>query len=226
VKIGPPYSDGGQAPLDAAVDLSRGTLSSTASSSRSWRSTIGSRMLSAVDGEPSLTAVVPGSIVQLGPIDISAFRVLSARFTKLGLGTWHIGPYFVATAARLLQPRNGRTGIADYTRRQLDERWSSHVKRSVEIAAAHSGDDGRAFRAEGLAVHVHEQDTALRLLGAGIYIWKMGCGARRLVRAAASDFAGAVPASRHESGTMAARRSPAAVSATTFRLYVPRTRRC
>jgi len=25
-EIGPPYSDGGQAPLDAAVDLSRGTL--------------------------------------------------------------------------------------------------------------------------------------------------------------------------------------------------------
>jgi len=121
-EIGPPYSDGGQAPLDAAVDLSRGTLRfySLVFEVMAQHDRL-TRCLSAVDGEPSLTAVVPASIVQLGPIDIGAFRVLSARFTKLGLGTWHIGPYFVGPLHDFYNRETVDTGIADYTVRQLDE---------------------------------------------------------------------------------------------------------
>jgi ureidoglycolate hydrolase len=115
-EIGAPYFDGGQAPPDAALDMSRGTLRFYSLvfevMARHDRLT---RCLSAGDGEPWLTAVVPASIVQLGPIDISAFRVLSARFIELGLGTWHVGPYFVGPLHDFYNRETVDTGIVDYT---------------------------------------------------------------------------------------------------------------
>jgi hypothetical protein len=106
-EIGAPYFDGGQAPPDAALDMSRGTLR--------FYSLVFEVMARHDRLTRWLTAVVPASIVQLGPIDISAFRVLSARFIELGLGTWHVGPYFVGPLHDFYNRETVDTGIVDYT---------------------------------------------------------------------------------------------------------------
>jgi 2-polyprenyl-6-methoxyphenol hydroxylase-like FAD-dependent oxidoreductase len=80
---------------------------------------------------------------------------------------------------------------------------------------------GLAFASHGWRVRVHEQDSELRIPGAGIYIWETGLRVLDALGVLAQVIAGAIPASRHEKrnhdGTVfySSRLRP------DFRLYVP-----
>jgi ureidoglycolate lyase len=126
-EVGAPHVDGGQAPLgDVALDLSRGMPRSYVMRLAQHGPVFEvmaphdrlTQCLSAVDGEPWLVAP---SIAQPGPIDISAFRILSARSIKLGPSTWHAGPYFPGPPRDLYNLETVHPSIADYTVWQLHE---------------------------------------------------------------------------------------------------------
>jgi 2-polyprenyl-6-methoxyphenol hydroxylase-like FAD-dependent oxidoreductase len=80
---------------------------------------------------------------------------------------------------------------------------------------------GLAFARHGWRVRVHEQDSELRIPGAGIYIWENGLRILDALGVLAQVIADAIPASRHEKrnhdGTVfySSRLRP------DFRLYVP-----
>lgn len=80
---------------------------------------------------------------------------------------------------------------------------------------------GLAFARQGWSVRVHEQDSQLRILGAGIYIWENGIRVLETLGVLDAVSVGAIPATIHEKrdrdGTpfMSSRFSPAS------RLIVP-----
>jgi len=80
---------------------------------------------------------------------------------------------------------------------------------------------GLAFARKGWRVRVHEQDSELRILGAGIYIWENGLRVLDALGVLAPVISGVIPASRHEKhnhdGTVFARSR----LTPDFRLYVP-----
>jgi 2-polyprenyl-6-methoxyphenol hydroxylase-like FAD-dependent oxidoreductase len=57
---------------------------------------------------------------------------------------------------------------------------------------------GLAFARKGWRVRVHEQDSELRILGAGIYIWENGLRVLDALGVLNPVIAGTIPASRHE----------------------------
>src|SRR5713101_397418 len=122
-EVGAPHVDGGQAPLDVALDLSRGTprfyIMRLAQRGLVFevmaRHDRVTQCLGAVDGEPWLIAVAPASIAQPGLADIRAFRILPDRFIKLGLGTWHAGPYFTGPLRDFYNLEMVDTNTADST---------------------------------------------------------------------------------------------------------------
>jgi ureidoglycolate hydrolase len=127
-EVGAPHVDSGRAPLDVALYLSRG-MPRFSIMRLAQRGLVFEVMaprdrltqcLSAVDGEPSLIAVAPSS-AQPGTIDIGAFRILSARSIKLGLGTWHAGPYFAGPPHDFYNLETVHPNIGDYTVWQLHE---------------------------------------------------------------------------------------------------------
>src|SRR5258708_38984302 len=56
---------------------------------------------------------------------------------------------------------------------------------------------GLAFARKGWRVRVHEQDSDLRILGAGIYIWENGLRVLDALGVLDPVIAGTIPASRH-----------------------------
>ena len=74
------------------------------------------------------------------------------------------------------------------------------MKRTVEIAGGGIAGltTGLAFAQKGWRVRVHEQESALRILGAGIYIWENGLRVLDVLGVLPQVTAGAIPASRHE----------------------------
>jgi len=97
------------------------------------------------------------------------------------------------------------------------------VKGTVEIAGGGIAGltTGLAFARKGWQVRVHEQDSALRILGAGIYIWENGLRVLDALGVLGAVIAGTIPASRHEKrdhdGTVFSENRIAG----DFRLYVP-----
>jgi 2-polyprenyl-6-methoxyphenol hydroxylase-like FAD-dependent oxidoreductase len=71
---------------------------------------------------------------------------------------------------------------------------------SVEIAGGGIGGltAGLAFARRGWRVRVHEQDSQLRILGAGIYIWENGLRVLETLGVYDAVIDGAIPAWRHE----------------------------
>ncbi len=57
---------------------------------------------------------------------------------------------------------------------------------------------GLAFARQGWSVRVHEQDSQLRILGAGIYIWENGLRVLETLGVLDAVSAGAIPATIHE----------------------------
>ena len=97
------------------------------------------------------------------------------------------------------------------------------MTRSVEIAGGGIAGltTGLAFARQGWNVRVHEQDSGLRILGAGIYLWENGLRVLEALGVLDEVIDGAIPASRHEK-----RNHDGAVFAQSrlspeFRLYVP-----
>src|SRR5438105_15699646 len=74
------------------------------------------------------------------------------------------------------------------------------VTGSVEIAGGGIAGltTGLAFAQKGWRVRVHEQDSALRILGAGIYIWENGLRVLDALGVLSEVTAGVIPASGHE----------------------------
>jgi hypothetical protein len=92
-EVGASLADGGDAPVDVALDLTRGTP----------------------DGEPRLMAVVPANLVQPGLADIRAFCIPPGCCIKLRLGTPQAGPYFTGPVSDFYNLEMVDTNIADYT---------------------------------------------------------------------------------------------------------------
>ncbi len=122
-EVGAPHGDGGQAPIDVALDLSHGTpwfcIMRLAQRGLVFevveRRDRVTRCLGAVDGEPWLMAVVPADFVQPGLAAIQAFCITPGCFIKLGLGTRHAGPYFTEPVSDFYNLPMVDTNIADYT---------------------------------------------------------------------------------------------------------------
>jgi 2-polyprenyl-6-methoxyphenol hydroxylase-like FAD-dependent oxidoreductase len=97
------------------------------------------------------------------------------------------------------------------------------VTGSVEIAGGGIAGltTGLAFARKGWRVRVHEQDSDLRILGAGIYIWENGLRVLDALGVLHAVIADAIPAWRHEkrdrNGVLFAENR----LAPDFRLYVP-----
>ncbi len=74
------------------------------------------------------------------------------------------------------------------------------MKRTVEIAGGGIAGltTGLAFAQKGWRVCVHEQDSALRIVGAGIHIWENGLRVLDALGVLTRVTAGVIPASRHE----------------------------
>ena len=74
------------------------------------------------------------------------------------------------------------------------------MKRTVEIAGGGIAGltTGLAFAQKGWLVRVHEQDSALRILGAGIPIWENGLRVLDALGVLRPVIAGVIPASCHE----------------------------
>ncbi len=127
-QVGAPLADGGQAPVDVALDLSRGTprfcIMRLAHRGLVFevvaRHDRVTQCLGAVDGEPWLMAVVPANIVQPGLADIRAFCIPPECFIRLGFGTRNAGPYFTEPVRDFCNLAMVDTNIADYTVCRLD----------------------------------------------------------------------------------------------------------
>jgi ureidoglycolate hydrolase len=128
-EVGAPRADNGHASGDVALELSRGTprfyIMRLAQRGLVFeimaRHDRVTQCLGAVDGEPWLIAVAPAGVAQPGLADIRAFRIPPDRFIKLGLGTWHAGPYFTGPLRDFYNLEMVDTNIADYTVRRLCE---------------------------------------------------------------------------------------------------------
>jgi 2-polyprenyl-6-methoxyphenol hydroxylase-like FAD-dependent oxidoreductase len=83
---------------------------------------------------------------------------------------------------------------------------------------------GLAFVRAGWSVRVHEQDDALRIPGAGIYIWENGLRVLETLGVLDAVSAGAIPATRHEKRDHDGRAFTSAGFAPDFRLIVPERR--
>jgi 2-polyprenyl-6-methoxyphenol hydroxylase-like FAD-dependent oxidoreductase len=97
------------------------------------------------------------------------------------------------------------------------------VKRTVEIAGGGIAGltTGLAFAQKGWRVRVHEQDNALRVLGAGIYIWENGLRVLDALGVLPRVIAGVIPASRHEKRNHDGKAFVSSRIGLDFRLYVP-----
>jgi len=97
------------------------------------------------------------------------------------------------------------------------------VRRTVEIAGGGIAGlaSGLAFARKGWRVRVHEQDSGLRILGAGIYLWENGLRVLDALEVLPCVIRDALPGWRHEKrdrlGTLFAQSS----ISPRFRLYVP-----
>ena len=124
-EVGARHADGGQAPapVHVALDLSSGTprfyIMRFAQRGLVFEVVAGrdrvTRSLGAVDGAPWLMAVAPANIAQPGLADIRAFCIPPECFIKLGLGTWHAGPYFTEPVRDFYNLEMVDTNTADYT---------------------------------------------------------------------------------------------------------------
>ena len=83
---------------------------------------------------------------------------------------------------------------------------------------------GLAFARAGWSVRVHEQDDALRIPGAGIYIWENGLRVLETLGVLDAVSAGAIPATMHEKRDREGSAFASGGFAQDFRLIVP-TRR-
>ncbi len=83
---------------------------------------------------------------------------------------------------------------------------------------------GLAFARAGWSVRVHEQDDALRIPGAGIYIWENGLRVLETLGVLDAVSAGAIPATMHEKRDRDGHAFASGGFAEDFRLIVP-TRR-
>jgi 2-polyprenyl-6-methoxyphenol hydroxylase-like FAD-dependent oxidoreductase len=97
------------------------------------------------------------------------------------------------------------------------------MKRTVEIAGGGIAGltTGLAFAQKGWRVRVHEQESALRILGAGIYIWENGLRVLDVLGVLPRVTAGAIPASRHEKRNHNGSAFASSRVGQDFRLYVP-----
>jgi len=80
---------------------------------------------------------------------------------------------------------------------------------------------GLAFARKGWRVRVHEQDSELRILGAGIYIWENGLRVLDALGVLDPVIVGTIPASRHEKRNHDGTLFSQSRLAGDFRLYVP-----
>ncbi len=94
---------------------------------------------------------------------------------------------------------------------------------SVEIAGGGIAGltTGLAFARKGWRVRVHEQDSDLRILGAGIYIWENGLRVLDALGVLDPVIAGTIPASRHEKRNHDGSVFSQSRLTGDFRLYVP-----
>jgi 2-polyprenyl-6-methoxyphenol hydroxylase-like FAD-dependent oxidoreductase len=94
---------------------------------------------------------------------------------------------------------------------------------SVEIAGGGIAGltTGLAFARKGWRVRVHEQDSDLRILGAGIYLWENGLRVLDALGVLGPVIAGVIPASRHEKRSHDGRVFARSQLTPEFRLYVP-----
>jgi 2-polyprenyl-6-methoxyphenol hydroxylase-like FAD-dependent oxidoreductase len=97
------------------------------------------------------------------------------------------------------------------------------MKRTVEIAGGGIAGltTALAFAQKGWCVRVHEQDSALRILGTGLYIWENGLRVLDALGVLPEAIAGIIPAScqekrKHDGNPFASGRV-----GRDFRLYVP-----
>jgi 2-polyprenyl-6-methoxyphenol hydroxylase-like FAD-dependent oxidoreductase len=97
------------------------------------------------------------------------------------------------------------------------------VTGSVEIAGGGIAGltTGLAFARKGWRVRVHEQDSELRILGAGIYIWENGLRVLDALGVLDAVIAGAIPAWRHEKRNQDGEIFAQSRIGPDFRLYVP-----
>ena len=97
------------------------------------------------------------------------------------------------------------------------------MKRTVEIAGGGIAGltTGLAFAQKGWRVRVHEQNSALRILGAGIYIWENGLRVLDALGVLSEVTAGVIPASRHEKRNHNGSAFAGSRIGRDFRLYVP-----
>jgi 2-polyprenyl-6-methoxyphenol hydroxylase-like FAD-dependent oxidoreductase len=97
------------------------------------------------------------------------------------------------------------------------------VKRSVEIAGGGIAGltAGLAFAQKGWCVRVHEQETAPRRLGAGMYVWENGLRVLAALGVLPRVIDGVIPAARHEKRDADGRSFAASRIGCDFRLYVP-----
>ena len=80
---------------------------------------------------------------------------------------------------------------------------------------------GLAFARKGWRVRVHEQDSELRIPGAGIYIWENGLRVLETLGVLDAVSAGAIPATRHEKRDQDGRAFASAGFTPDARLIVP-----
>lgn len=94
---------------------------------------------------------------------------------------------------------------------------------SIEIAGGGIAGltTGLAFARKGWRVRVHEQDSELRILGAGIYIWENGLRVLDALGVLDAVIAGTIPAWRHEKRNQDGDVFAQSHIGPDFRLYVP-----
>jgi 2-polyprenyl-6-methoxyphenol hydroxylase-like FAD-dependent oxidoreductase len=97
------------------------------------------------------------------------------------------------------------------------------LKRTAEIAGAGIAGltAGLAFAQKGWRVRVHEPDSALRILGAGVYIWENGLRVLDALGVLPQVTAGIIQASRHEKRNHNGKAFASTRVGRDFRLYVP-----
>src|SRR5262245_53508591 len=96
------------------------------------------------------------------------------------------------------------------------------MKRTVEIAGGGIAGltTGLAFAQKGWRVRVHEQDHALRILGAGIYIWENGLRVLDALGVLSHATVGVIPVYRHDKRSHNGKVLVTGQIGRDFRLYV------
>ena len=97
------------------------------------------------------------------------------------------------------------------------------MKRTVEIAGGGIAGltTGLAFAQKGWRVRVHEQDRALRILGAAIHIWENGLRVLDALGVLPHATVGVIPVYRHEKRNQDGKVFVTGKIGRDFRLYVP-----